>query len=147
MAHAQFQQITTLNRTSFRRRTGVYPETYLEMEEALQTWAATKKKLGRPAALELGEQLMLALEFWREYRTSFHLGQDWGVHETTAQRAVEWVEDALVTSGRFALPGKRSLVSETQVLKAVLVDASEIPCERPKKSSGLGTAARKNATR
>jgi len=117
------------------------------MHEALYIWAATKKKPGRPAALELGEQLMLALEFWREYRTYFHLGQDWGVHETTAQRTVERVENALVTSRRFALPGKRSLVSDTQVLKAIVVDVSEVPCERPKKSSGTGTAARKNATR
>ena len=146
MPHARFQQIMHLNRTSFRRRTGVYPETSLEMEEALHTWAAAKKKPGRPAALALGEQRILALEFWREYRTYVHLGQDWGVHETTAQRAVERVEDALIASGRFALLGKRSLVSDTQVWKAVLVEVSEIPCERPKKTSGRGTAARKSDT-
>lgn len=115
MPHARFQQVINVNRTSFRRRTGVYPETYVEMHEVLQSWAATKKKSGRPAALVLGEQLILALEFWREYRTYFHLGQDWGVHETTARCAVERVEDALAISGRFALPGKRSLISDTQV--------------------------------
>ncbi len=136
----------TLNRTSFRRRTGVYREVFWEMHEALEQWAAGKKKPGRPAALTLGEQLVLGLEFWREYRTYFHLGQDWGVHETTAQRAVERVEDVLLASGRFSLPGKKALREEEQVWTAVLVDVSEVPCERPKKTSGPGTAARKSAT-
>jgi Helix-turn-helix of DDE superfamily endonuclease len=146
MAHSRFQQIMALNRTRFRRRTGVYPETFHYMHDALKHWATTKKKPGRPAALRLDEQLLLSLEFWREYRTYFHLGQDWGVHETTAQRVVERVEDALVSSGRFALPGKRALCDEAQVWTAVLVDVSEVACERPKKSSGVGTAARKSAT-
>ena len=146
MAHPRYERVMRLNRASFRRRTGVYPEVFWEMHEALEQWAAGKKKSGRPPALTLREQLVLALEFWREYRTYFHLGQDWGIHETTAQRAVERVEDALLASGRFSLPGKQTLRGEEQVWTAVLVDASEIPCERPKKTSGRGTAARKNGT-
>ncbi|WP_322618897.1 transposase family protein [Deinococcus terrestris] len=71
-----------MNRTQFRRRTGVYPETFAEMEAVLAEREAQKKKSGRPAALSVAEQLLLTLEFWREYRTFAHLGDDWGVHET-----------------------------------------------------------------
>ena len=50
---------------------------------------------------------------------------------------MERVEAALLASQRFSLPGKRSLITEEVVQNAVLVDVSEVPCERPKKSTGL----------
>ena len=114
------------------------------MHEILQAWESQKKKPGRPAALLMAEQLILTLEFWREYRTYFHLGQDWGVHETTAQRAVERVEAALLASQRFSLPGKRSLITGEAVQNAVRVDVSEVPCERPEKINGPGTAVKRS---
>jgi hypothetical protein len=43
------------------------------------------------------------------------------------------VEDALVRSGKFRLPGKKALQSSDTVFEVVLVDASEQPIERPKK--------------
>ena len=46
-----------MNRTQFRRRTGVYPETFAEMEAVLAEREAQKKKSGRPAALSVAEQL------------------------------------------------------------------------------------------
>ncbi len=30
------------------------------------------------------DQLLITLEYWREYRTYFHLGNSWGVNESTA---------------------------------------------------------------
>ena len=144
MPHARFEQIAGLNRTSYRRRTGIYPETFHDMHEVLQAWEGQKKKPGRPAALSMAEQLILTLEFWWEYRTCFHLGQDWGVHEITARCAVERVEAALLASQRFSLPGKRSLVTEEAVQNAVLVDVSEVPCERPKKINGLGKVVKRS---
>ena len=141
MPHAKFEQITGLNRTSYRRRTGIYPETFHEMHEVLQAWESRKKKPGRPPALSVAEQLILTLEFWREYRTCFYQGQDWGVHETAAECAVERVESALLASRRFSLPGKRSLITEEAVQNAVLVDVSEVPCERPKKADRPHTGA------
>lgn len=135
-----------MNRQQFKRRTGVYPETFAEMEAVLTQREEQKKKRGRPAALSVAEQLLLTLEFWREYRTFAHLGDDWGVHETTVQRTVERVEAALITSQQFKLPGKKAFKDSGTVYSIIAVDASEVPCERPKKSSAAGTAARKSAT-
>ena len=47
----------------------MYPETFAEMEAVLIEREGRKKKSGRPAALSVTEQLLMTLEFWREYRT------------------------------------------------------------------------------
>ncbi len=133
-----------MNRQRFKRRTGVYPETFAEMEAVLRQREGQKKKQGRPAALSVAEQLLLTLEFWREYRTYAHLGDDWGIHETTVQRTVERVETALIASELFRLPGKKALQDTGTVYSIIAVDASEVPCERPTKTSAAGTAARKS---
>jgi Helix-turn-helix of DDE superfamily endonuclease len=145
MFHPRCQQTITLNRSRFRRRTRVSPEVFADMLEALHIWHRRTTRAGRPPALRLEEQLMRSLEFWREERTFSHLGQDWGVYEATAHRAVVRVEDALLASGRFSLPGRRTLHDDPTVWTAVLVDVSEIPCERPKKTRNAGTAARTSA--
>lgn len=147
MSAFKYEQALQLNRAQFRRKTGVDPETFAEMEVVLHDRETSKRKSGRPPAMPVGAQLLLTLEFWRENRTYFHLGQDWSVHETTVHRTVIRVEDALLKSGRFSLPGKKTLTDAGTVLTAVLVDVSEVPCERPKKISGSGTAGKRSATR
>ena len=147
MSTLKYEQALQLNATDFRRRTGVDPETFAEMEAVLCDREAGKRKSGRPPAMPVGAQLLLTLEFWREYRTYFHLAQEWGIHETTVLRTVVRVEDALLQSGRFSLPGKKTLKDAGTVFTAVVVDVSEVPCERPKKSSGTGTAGRRSVTR
>ena len=147
MTALKYQQALQMNGADFRRKTGVDPETFAEMEGVLHDREANKGKSGRPPALPVGAQLLLTLEFWREYRTFFHLAQDWGVHETTVLRTVVRVEDALLQSKRFSLPGKKTLTDAGTVFTAVVVDVSEVPCERPKKSNGTGTAGRRSVTR
>lgn len=147
MSTLRYEQALQLNASDFRRRTGVDPETFAEMEAVLHDREANKRKSGRPPAMPVGAQLLLTLEFWREYRTFFHLGQAWGIHESTVHRTVVRVEEALIQSGRFSLPGKKTLTDAGTVLTAVVVDVSEVPIERPKKSSGRGTAGKRSATR
>jgi len=154
MMALRYEQAFELNATDFRRRTGVDPETFAEMEAVLHDREASKRKSGRPPAVPVGAQLLLTLEFWRGYRTYFHLEQAflgrtaplatlarWGMHETTVLRTVVRVEDALLQSGRFSLSGKKTLRDAGTVLKAVVVDVSEVPCERPKKAGRPHTGA------
>ncbi|UQN06734.1 transposase family protein [Deinococcus sp. QL22] len=134
-----------MNRKQFRRRTGVSPETFAEMEEVLTLREGRKKKSGRPAALSVAEQLLMTLEFWREYRTFAHLGDDWGVHDDGVHRTVQRVEAALIASAHFQMPKKRVFQEAQLVYSIVAIDASEVPCERPKKSRAVGTAGRRSA--
>jgi hypothetical protein len=76
MTSSKYERTLRLNQTQFRRKTGVDLETFAEMEAVLHELEASKRKSGRPPATPVGAQLLLTLEFWREYRTSFHLGQD-----------------------------------------------------------------------
>ncbi|WP_245808068.1 transposase family protein [Deinococcus hopiensis] len=131
-----------MNRKQFRRRTGACPETFAEMEEVLTHREGRKKKSGRPAALSVAEQLLRTLEFWREYRTFAHLGDDWGVHETTVER----VEAALIANARFQLPKKRVFQEAQLVYSIVAVDAAEVACERPKKAARLVSDKKKRHT-
>ena len=77
----------------------------------------------------------MALEYLREYRTYFHLGCSYGLSESPCYRACRWVEDSLIKSGKFSLPGKKALLKSDVEYELILIDASETPIERPKKSA------------
>ncbi len=69
-----------------------------------------RRKGGHKSKLNIEDKLFLALEYLREYRTYFHIAQDFGVHETTAIRISRWVEDTLIQDRTFSLPGKKALI-------------------------------------
>lgn len=140
----KYEEIKTLKPEAFRRLTGVKPQIFSDMIAVLLEAEGRKKKAGRRGKISLEDQLLLSLSYWREYRTQFHIAASYGVHESTANRIITKVEDALMASGKFSLP-KRREVAETE-WTVVLVDVTETPIERPKKSSGIITAARKSVT-
>ena len=80
----RYEQLRTRPDGAFRRFCGVYKATFLAMLEVLERDEAEKAKPGRPAKLPLPDQLLLALSYWREYRTLFHIAADYGLHESTA---------------------------------------------------------------
>ncbi len=131
----------------FKRLTGVKRETFEQMLEVLRQRERQKKRSGRPSKLSSADQLLLTLMYWREYRTQFHIAKSYGIHEANANRIIRKVEGALAGSGAFKLPGKRAVRSAEGVeLSFVVIDATETPVERPKKSSGAVTAEKRNGT-
>lgn len=132
----------------FKRLTGVKRETFEQMLEVLRQSERQKKRSGRPSKLSSADQLLLTLMYWREYRTQFHIAKSYGIHEANANRIIRKVEEALAASGAFKLPGKRAVRSDEGVeLSFVVIDATETPVERPKKSSEAVTAGKRNDTR
>lgn len=122
----------TLSAAHFKRRFGIHRETFKEVVKALKpTWRTTPKPGAKPK-LGLEDRVLVALEYWREYRTYFHIGSSWGISESTVCRIVHWIEDALMHSRRFRLPGKRQLVRGFGQPSVVVVDVTETPIERPK---------------
>ena len=142
----QIEQIRALPDAEFRRLLGVKPPTFVAMLTELERREASKKKAGRPPVLTLEGQLVLTLQFWREYRTHYHLAIEWGVQESTVRRTIERVENALIKSGAFSLPGRKSAGGAIQQWQVVVLDVTESPVERPKKSSANATRARRSAT-
>ena len=84
----KMEEVRALGAAEFRRLLGVKPPTFEAMLEVLRRREAAKKKRGRPADLTLEEQLLLALQFWREYRTCHHLAREWRVAENTVCRTI-----------------------------------------------------------
>ena len=143
----QIEQVRALSAPGFRRLLGVKPDTFEAMLVVLAEREAAKRKRGRPPDLNLEQQLLLTLQFWREYRTLYHLAMEWQVGENTVCRTIKRVENALIKSGKFALPARPRAGGAEQEWSVVIVDVTEHPVERPKKSSAPATVAKRSATR
>lgn len=144
----EIQGVAGMQDSTFRRLTGVRKRTLTEMVAVLeQAEAVGKARGGKPNRLGVATQLLMTLEYWREYRTHLHIGQSYGVSKSTAYRNIRWCEDVLITSGAFTLPGKKALRRSDRTYEVVLIDATETPVQRPKKSSVGTTQVRKSATR
>lgn len=124
----------------FRRLTGVTPETFEKMLEILtKAHKEKKKKGGRPNKLSMEKMLRMALEYWREYRTYFHIGKAYGLSESNAYQTIKWIENVLIKDGTFSLPGKKALLDEDAEYEIILPDATETPIERPKRGRKIIT--------
>ena len=143
----KYDQIQKLSDEKFRRLTGVQHPTFLKMLEILEDAEKNKRrKGGRRPKLCLANQLLLTLEYLREYRTYFHIAQDYGVSESSAYKTVRWVEDTLIKHPTFSLPGRKELLKSDVQYDVILIDASETPIERPKKNKSTFTQARRKDT-
>ncbi len=97
----------------------------------------TRRKPGRPPKLSVENQVLMTLEYWREYRTYFHIAKSWGIAESNVSRIIRRVEDVLAHSKAFPLPGKKKLQSADHEIQFIVVDVAETPIERPKKARML----------
>ena len=137
----RYETIQYLKDTDFKRLTGVQREAF---EIMLKVVEKGLRDFGRPTKLNRADQLLLTLMYWREYRTEFHIAQSYGISEATVCRTIQKVENALVRSGKFRLPGKKTLQASDTVFEVVLVDVSEQPIERPKKVKNDITVAKRS---
>ena len=139
----RYEEVSGLAPERFRRLTGVKPEVF-QMLGVLREAEKRKKKAGRTSKLSMEDKLLLALSYWREYRTQFHIAVSYGLHESTANRIITRIEDVLISSGKFSLP-KRREVEETE-WTVVLVDVTETPIEKPKKRKSTTSVAKSSVT-
>ena len=139
----RYEEIKDRNDKDFKRLTGVEHQTFKHMVAVLESEMPT---FGRPPKLSRADQLLMTLMYWREYRTQFHIAQAYRVSESAVCRTIQKVEDALMNSAQFRLPGKKALQPSDTVIGIVVVDVTEQPIERPKKSNGGTTVVRRNDT-
>ena len=142
----RYEKATRLKAEDFKQIIGVKRETYEEMLEELRgAYAEKHKQRGRHSKLPLEDQLFLSLKYWRQYVTQKELAFEFEVGEATAHDVIVWVENTLVKSGKFSLPGKKALLEDAEI-EIVLVDVTESPVERPKKNSVNGIRGKRNGT-
>jgi hypothetical protein len=143
----RYDQAKALEDEKFRRLTGVKLPTFLKMVDILRQADIHKKSQGgRKNKSSIEDQLLMTLEYLREYRTYFHISQSYGISESSAYKAVKWVEDTLIKHPDFALPGRKALLKNDMEYEVVLVDATESPIERPKKSKSTIIQERRKGT-
>ena len=132
----------------FRRLTGVKRPTFEKMVGILKEAEFSKKSLGgRPNKLSIEDQLLMALEYIREYRTYFHVAASYQVSESACYRNIRWIEDVLIKHSDFALPGRKALLKSDMSYEVVLIDATETPIERPKKTKDIFIQEKRKSTR
>ena len=139
----RYETVQKLKDEEFKRSTGVQRSTFEKMLEVVEKGL---REFGRPPKLNRADQLLMTLMYWREYRTEFHIGQTYGVSEATVCRTIKKVEDVLIKSKQFHLPGKKVMQPSDTVIEILLVDATEQPIERPKKDNAGIIAAKRSAT-
>lgn len=127
--YSQIQGLTN-KPDKFRRISGVLPSTF----ELMVNIVKNAKKTGRPSKLSFQDQVMMTLEYMREYRTYAHVAISFEIDEANCYRTIKKVEDLLIKDERFKLP-KRTRVFDNLEIEAVLVDVTETPIQRPKKKS------------
>ena len=140
-----YEQMKDLKPGDFKRACGVQPQTFETMLHVLREHEQQKAKPGRPSKLSLEDQLFMSLQYWREYRTYFHIGLSWGVDESVVCRTVQKIENLLIKSSTFHVPGKRQLRTGGTPLEVIVIDVAESPVERPQKNSGHTIVGRRNA--
>lgn len=143
-----FEQIKALSPELFKRYCGVKPDTFAKMCEFVrEERTRVQKKSGRPCTLSVEDQVLMTLEYWREYPTQFHIAKRWQVSEATVSRTIVKTENLLKNCSQFKLPGKNVLRSAENTFEFVIVDVTETPIERPKKNNDAFIRARKSGTR
>jgi len=143
----KYEKTKNLSSKNFKRIIGVKRNIFNEMAIVLaMAFALKHKQGGRNPKLSIENQLLLTLEYWRQYVTFAELGFNYGVSESVAHDIVTWVENVLIQSGKYALPGKKAFLDDRS-LEIVLLDVTENPIERPKKNENAtytGRQRRKN---
>lgn len=122
-----YSKVKTLPSQQFKRLVGIHPSTFAEMLEVLRA-AQNDSRRGRLSILSLED-----LSYWREYRTLFHVAMTYGIHESSASRIIQKIENLLIKSDKFHLP-KKLPHGEGVDWEVIVIDATEMTIERPKKT-------------
>jgi hypothetical protein len=131
----KYEEIKNITDGNFKRLTGVMKATFKKMVEAVIGYEEYRKRvLGRPLKLSYEDQVLIMLEYLREYRTYYHIAADYGISESNCYKIVKKVEDILIKSKEFSLPVRKEMTKSDSEIKVILIDATETPIERPKKN-------------
>jgi len=141
----KYQNIKNYTDTKFRRVTGVNTKTFSEMLCKLkEAYSQKHKNRGRHSKLTIEDMLLATLEYFKEYRTYEDIAASYGLTKANVCRTIRWVEEVLIKSGLFNLPGKKSLSGINVQYEVIIVDTTETPIQRPSKGQKPYYSGKKN---
>jgi len=144
----KYSKVKNLTDKDFKRVVGVKKETFKEMLEVVRKYYKNKKaKGGTKRALSATDELLMMLEYYREYRTFKHLGIDYGVSESTSHYVVTKIEKILIIQPQFHLEKLKHIEpkGDANEIEVIVVDVTESQCERPKKSKNTTTQEKRKS--
>jgi hypothetical protein len=142
-----YEKLKNLSPANFKRYCGVERKTFAKMCDFVRQKSSAQRLVeGRTPKLTVEDQVLLTLEYWREYRTMFHLATNWEISESSVSRIINRIEDILTNSKEFALPGRRDEGFSPDI-EILVLDVVETEVERPKKNKSDIIRARKSGTR
>jgi hypothetical protein len=134
--------------STFKRMFGVKPETFKKMKEILEKeYDKMHQKGGSHPKMTVEDKLYSTLKYLREYRTMEHIGGDYGVSKSTIWESIHWVENTLKKDGTFDLPGKKVLTKAPVKIEYIVIDVTESPINRPKKTKKSIIPAKRSGIR
>ena len=144
----KYQKVNKLNSEDFKRVTGVSKDTFALMKDVVtKHYLKHRSSGGRKKSHSPSDQILMMLEYYREYRTYKHMAIDYNTSESTVHYTVKKIEEILLSDDRFHLPSlKKSRPINDSSIDVVVIDVTESPCERPKKSKSITTQAKRRDT-
>jgi hypothetical protein len=145
-----WEKIKQQTNPNFKRLTGVKRNTFkLMVKEVKKHDDKIIKGKGNnrshPFKLCIEDQVLMMLMYYREYRTQFHIGVTYGLHESNVGKNIKRIETIIKKCKKFELPGKNKLSGTNHQYEVIIVDATESPIERPKKNNiGITQGKRKS---
>lgn len=131
----KYEVIRELVDRDFKRLSGVRKETFKKMVEVVINYEETRKRIiGRPQKLSYEDQILMMLEYLREYRTYYHIAINYGISESNCYKIIKKIEEILIKSKEFRLPDRKEMLNKDTGIKVILIDTTETPIERPKKN-------------
>ena len=124
----------------FQRLTGVKRSTFEKMCFIIKTTKAQRRKhpnRGKEPTHCIEDQLLMMLMYNREYRTYLHIATDYGISESQCWRIIRDIENILIGSKAFRLPGKKALTKSSVKWSVVLVDVGKARLSGQKKTAAV----------
>lgn len=146
-----WEKIKHYKKEAFKRLTGVELKTFKLMAKTVHNH---EQKIvqhkgndrSRPFKLSVEDQILMTLMYYREYRTYYHIGVTYGLHETNVGKNIRRIESILKKCKQFQLPGKEKLAGTNHQYEVLIIDATESPIERPKKNNTSTIQAKRKST-
>jgi hypothetical protein len=124
------QELSLYSEVRFKRLTGVSRSVFISMLKVLEDYDTLNRSCkGQKSEISLENQLLITVLYWKQYCSQMMLGYFFGLHESNVCRIIDKTEQILHASKQFDLPEK--VLNETAEEDTFIVDATEIPIQRP----------------